>query len=67
MSAEVQDIVQSIQELHEMFEDMRTLIVEQGTMLDRIDYNVEQARNFTAKGTQKLREARVQQSKCAIM
>lgn len=67
MSTEVQGIVQSIQELHEMFEDMRTLIVEQGTMLDRIDYNIERARNSTAKGIEQLKEARVQQSKCAIM
>ena len=40
---EINDIVKSIHGLAEIFRDMQSLVVDQGTILDRIDYNVEQA------------------------
>lgn len=33
-------IYSSIKSLHEMFKDMNTLVIEQGAVLDRIDYNM---------------------------
>ncbi|KAK7419993.1 t-SNARE affecting a late Golgi compartment protein 2 [Neonectria punicea] len=38
---EIEDIAQGIIELADLFRDLQTMIIDQGTMLDRIDYNVE--------------------------
>lgn len=34
--------MESVHELHTIFKDMAALVIDQGSMLDRIDYNVEQ-------------------------
>lgn len=39
--AEITQIAQSITELADLFRDMSNLIVEQGTVLDSVEYNVE--------------------------
>jgi syntaxin 16 len=36
------DIAKSIHQLAEIFRDLQTMIIDQGTILDRIDYNIEQ-------------------------
>ncbi|CBQ71443.1 related to TLG2-member of the syntaxin family of t-SNAREs [Sporisorium reilianum SRZ2] len=38
---EIDEIAKSIQELALLFTDLQNLVIDQGTMLDRIDYNVE--------------------------
>jgi syntaxin 16 len=37
----IEEIAQGIIELSDLFRDLQTMIIDQGTMLDRIDYNVE--------------------------
>jgi len=38
---EITDIAQGIIELADIFKELQAMIIDQGTMLDRIDYNVE--------------------------
>ena len=41
--AQINDIVKSIHGLAEVFKDLQNMVIDQGTVLDRIDYNIEQA------------------------
>lgn len=40
--AEINEIAKSIFQLADLFKDIQNLVVDQGTMLDRIDYNIAQ-------------------------
>ena len=51
---EIAVILQSIREIHQFFQDIAMLVVEQGTVLDRIDYNIEHAAVRVAEGRQQL-------------
>ncbi|KAJ3263437.1 hypothetical protein HDU77_010647 [Chytriomyces hyalinus] len=39
---EINEIVKSINGLAEIFKELQTMVIDQGTVLDRIDYNIEQ-------------------------
>ncbi|XP_039720642.1 syntaxin-16 isoform X6 [Pteropus medius] len=60
---EIRQIVQSISDLNEIFRDLGAMIVEQGSVLDRIDYNVEQSCIKTEDGLKQLRKAEQYQKK----
>ncbi|KAK2612911.1 t-SNARE affecting a late Golgi compartment protein 2 [Conoideocrella luteorostrata] len=49
---EIEDIAQGIIELSDLFRDLQNMVIDQGTMLDRIDYNVERM-NEDVKGADK--------------
>ena len=42
--AEITRIAQSIEELSQIFKELAVLVIDQGTILDRIDFNMEQVR-----------------------
>ncbi|BFZ12638.1 hypothetical protein BsWGS_15677 [Bradybaena similaris] len=60
---EVASIVRSITDLNEIFKDMASMIVDQGTILDRIDYNIDNAATHTEKGLAQLQAAEKYQKK----
>merc|ERR1712004_813926 len=60
---EITNIVQSITELNSIFRDLAQMIVDQGTVLDRIDYNVEHASFRTEQGLKQLQKAETYQKK----
>lgn len=67
---EVNAIVKSIVDLNDIFKDLSQMVAEQGTVLDRIDYNVEQTQIQVFEGFKQLQKAEAYQRKnrklCAI-
>nr|CAI5823567.1 unnamed protein product [Callosobruchus analis] len=68
---EVNAIMRSILDLNEIFKDLSQMVVDQGTVLDRIDYNIEQSAIQVHEGFKQLQKADAYQRKnrkmCAII
>lgn len=60
---EVIKIVKSIVDLHDIFKDLAHMVQEQGTVLDRIDFNVEQTQTRVTEGYKQLQKAEMYQRK----
>jgi len=56
-SEEIMKIAQSINELHAVYKEMTVLVIDQGTILDRIDYNTEQVAEHTKEANVQLHRA----------
>ena len=54
---EIRAIVDSITDIHEMFRDLNQLVVEQGTLLDRIECNVESTAESMKSAVVELKKA----------
>ncbi|KAJ1978817.1 Integral membrane protein SED5 [Dimargaris verticillata] len=53
---EINEIAKSIATVAQVFKDMQTMVIDQGTLLDRIDYNVEQVVVHVKKANEELDE-----------
>ena len=51
------NLLNSVNELAQIFKDMQTLVMEQGTILDRIDYNIDIASTNVSKGKKNITKA----------
>ena len=54
---DVQNIEKSIMELNQMFLQMQDLVVSQGEIINRVEYNVEQIEDYTAQGAMTMNTA----------
>jgi len=61
--AQIAQIATSINELAQMFKELSVLIVEQGSIIDRIDYNIDQTRSHVQKGLAEVKGAKGHQDK----
>lgn len=64
---EILKIVESIHELNDLYKELNSLVIMQGSLLDRIDFNIEESATFVKKGEQTLErvDERQKRSKCA--
>merc|ERR1712094_108915 len=54
---EITKIAKSIEELAQIFKELAVLVIDQGTILDRIDYNMEQVVEHAKAGVKQLQKA----------
>ena len=69
---EITRIAKSIEELASIFKELAVLVIDQGTILDRIDYNMEHAVEHAKEGVKQLEKAEEHQKnnlaiKCIIL
>ncbi|KAK4138615.1 t-SNARE [Trichocladium antarcticum] len=62
---EIEKIAQGVIELADLFRDLQTMVIDQGTMLDRIDYNVECMNSDVKEAEKELKTAEGYQKKTA--
>lgn len=53
---EIREIAAQVEELGQMFNDIATMVHEQGSLLDRIDYNIESADHSVTQGKKEVTE-----------
>ena len=56
-SKQIRQIVRSINELAEIMDDLAMLVHDQGSILERIDYNIEQTEHFVIEATTAVKES----------
>lgn len=64
---EISQIAKSIEELGSIFKELAVLVIDQGTILDRIDYNMEAVVEHTKTGIQQLERAEKSQKSARPM
>jgi syntaxin 16 len=64
---EIAKIAQSIEELGSIFKELAVLVIDQGTILDRIDYNMEAVVESTKTGIKQLEKAEKSQKNARPM
>jgi len=66
-SEEINKIAKSVTELNRLFKELAGLVIDQGTILDRIDYNLENVQENTKQATVQLQRAEEQQRSGSAM
>ncbi|CAM9412293.1 unnamed protein product [Chrysoparadoxa australica] len=54
---EIRHVAKNIEELGTIFKELAVLVIDQGTVLDRIDFNMEQVVEHAQEGVEQLRKA----------
>ena len=54
---ELDNLLSSVNDLAEIFKDMQSLVMEQGSILDRIDYNIDIAASNVSSGKKSIEKA----------
>ena len=60
-------VAESVTELAEIFKEIQVLVIDQGTILDRIDYNIEQAADRVVQARGEIEKANEYQKKSRTM
>ena len=60
---EIEQIAQGIIDLSNIFQELQTMVIDQGTMLDRVDYNVERMASDVKEADKELKVATTYQKK----
>ena len=63
----INQVTESVGELAEIFKEIQVLVIDQGTILDRIDYNIEQAADRVTSAVGQLHKANEYQKKSKTM
>merc|ERR1712048_1129170 len=56
-SDEITQIASSVSDLHTIFKELAVLVIDQGSILDRIDYNIEQVVHDSREANTQLQKA----------
>ena len=54
---ELNEIIRGVTNLQELFKDLQTIVIEQGSILDRIDYNIDIASTNVSAGKKSIQKA----------
>ncbi|KAI9099130.1 hypothetical protein K1719_024897 [Acacia pycnantha] len=60
---EIQQVVESVNELAQIMKDLSVLVIDQGTIVDRIDYNIQNVATSVEDGLKQLQKAERTQKK----
>ncbi|XP_059439752.1 syntaxin-43-like [Corylus avellana] len=60
---EIQQVVESVNELAQIMKDLSVLVIDQGTIVDRIDYNIQSVATTVDEGLKQLEKAERTQKK----
>ncbi|GBG87668.1 hypothetical protein CBR_g45822 [Chara braunii] len=63
---EIVQIMDSVSELAQIMKDLSVLVIEQGTIIDRIDYNMENVATQVESGVKQLRQAERKQKQSSM-
>ncbi|KAK7284609.1 hypothetical protein RJT34_19358 [Clitoria ternatea] len=64
---EIEQVVKSVHELAQIMKDLSVLVIDQGTIVDRIDYNIQNVATSVEEGFKQLEKAERSQKKAGMV